>query len=129
MRARKELIERKLRLVVKAAKRSRGLSLPFEDLIQKGNMGLIKIVDRFGADRGFRCGLRGAFLEGGHITAQVQLPEVTRPSRRESCRRWCVQKAPRARAGGGILGSSVTVGVPPMALVSMVAGGLERWLR
>lgn len=53
-RAWKELIERNLRLVVSIAKRYRGMGLPFEDLIQEGNLGLIKAADRFDPERGHR---------------------------------------------------------------------------
>jgi RNA polymerase primary sigma factor len=53
-RARALLIERNLRLVVSVAKRYRGLGLPFEDLIQEGNLGLMKAVERFDPERGWR---------------------------------------------------------------------------
>jgi RNA polymerase primary sigma factor len=53
-RARKELIERNLKLVVSVAKKYRGMGLPFEDLIQEGNIGLMRAVDKFDPDRGFR---------------------------------------------------------------------------
>jgi RNA polymerase primary sigma factor len=53
-RARKKLVERNLRLVVSVAKRYRGMGLPFEDLIQEGNIGLMKAVEKFDPDRGFR---------------------------------------------------------------------------
>ena len=52
--ARKRLIEKNLKLVVSIAKKSRGLGLPFEDLIQEGNIGLMKAVGKFDPDRGFR---------------------------------------------------------------------------
>lgn len=52
--ARKKLIERNLRLVVSIAKKSRGHGLPFEDLIQEGNIGLMKAVGQFDPDRGYR---------------------------------------------------------------------------
>ena len=53
-KARRRLIEKNLRLVVSVAKRYRGYGLPFEDLIQEGNVGLIKTVEKFDPDRGFR---------------------------------------------------------------------------
>ncbi len=53
-KARQRLIEKNLRLVVSVAKKYRGYGLPFEDLIQEGNMGLIKAVEKFDPDRGFR---------------------------------------------------------------------------
>ena len=52
--ARKKLIEKNLRLVVSVAKKSRGRGLPFEDLIQEGNIGLMRAVEKFDSDRGFR---------------------------------------------------------------------------
>jgi RNA polymerase primary sigma factor len=52
--ARKRLIEKNLKLVVSIAKKSRGRGLSFEDLIQEGNIGLMKAVEKFDPDRGFR---------------------------------------------------------------------------
>jgi RNA polymerase primary sigma factor len=52
--ARARLIEKNLRLVVSVAKKYRGYGLPFEDLIQEGNIGLMKAVEKFDPDRGFR---------------------------------------------------------------------------
>ena len=54
MRARQRLIEKNLRLVVSVAKKYRGMGLPFEDLIQEGNIGLMKAVEKFDPDRGWR---------------------------------------------------------------------------
>ena len=52
--ARNRLIEKNLRLVVSIAKKSRGRGLSFEDLIQEGNIGLMKAVGKFDSERGFR---------------------------------------------------------------------------
>src|SRR5215203_1814745 len=51
--ARKRLIEKNLRLAVSIAKKSRGRGLSFEDLIQEGNIGLMRAVEKFDPDRGF----------------------------------------------------------------------------
>ncbi len=53
-KARQRLIEKNLRLVVSVAKKYRGMGLPFEDLIQEGNIGLMKAVEKFDPDRGWR---------------------------------------------------------------------------
>ena len=53
-RARKMLVERNLRLVISVAKRYRGMGLPFEDLIQEGNLGLLRAVQRFDPELGHR---------------------------------------------------------------------------
>src|SRR5215207_1851766 len=53
-RARQKLIEKNLRLVVSVAKKYRENGLPFEDLIQEGNIGLMKAVEKYDPERGFR---------------------------------------------------------------------------
>ncbi len=52
--AKRELMEANLRLVVSVAKRYMGSDLSLLDLIQEGNLGLMKAVDRFQYRRGFK---------------------------------------------------------------------------
>lgn len=52
--AKKKLIESNLRLVVSVAKVYSRSGVPLPDLIQEGNIGLIKAVDSFDPERGFR---------------------------------------------------------------------------
>ena len=52
--ARKRMIESNLRLVVKIARRYVHRGLPFLDLIEEGNLGLIHAVKKFDPERGFR---------------------------------------------------------------------------
>ena len=52
--ARRRLSEANLRLVVSVAKRYAGRGLPFLDLIQEGNLGLMKAAEKFEPDKGFK---------------------------------------------------------------------------
>ncbi len=54
MEAKNELITRNLRLVVNIAKNYVGRGLPLLDLIQEGNIGLMKAVDKFKYEKGFK---------------------------------------------------------------------------
>jgi RNA polymerase primary sigma factor len=53
-RARHHLLEANLRLVVALAKRFTGRGMPLTDLIQEGNLGLIRAVDKFDYTQGYR---------------------------------------------------------------------------
>jgi RNA polymerase primary sigma factor len=55
-RARRDLAEGNLRLVVSIAKRYRGRGLAFADLIQEGNRGLMRAVDKYEHRLGFKFG-------------------------------------------------------------------------
>ena len=53
-KARKRMIESNLRLVVKISRRYFNRGLAFLDLIEEGNLGLIRAVEKFDPERGFR---------------------------------------------------------------------------
>jgi RNA polymerase primary sigma factor len=52
--ARNRMIRSNLRLVISIAKRYVNLGVPLSDLIEEGNIGLMKSVDKFDPDKGFR---------------------------------------------------------------------------
>jgi RNA polymerase primary sigma factor len=53
-RAKNHLLEANLRLVVAVARRFTGRGVPFLDLIQEGNLGLIRAVEHFDYTKGYR---------------------------------------------------------------------------
>lgn len=52
--ARNEMIRSNLRLVISIAKKYNNLGIPLSDLIEEGNIGLMRAVDKFDPNRGFR---------------------------------------------------------------------------
>ena len=60
-KAKAELIAANLRLVVSIAKRYKNGGVPFADLIQEGNIGLMKAVDKFDHKRGYKFSTYGTW--------------------------------------------------------------------
>lgn len=61
LQARKKMIESNLRLVVKIARRYMRSGMPMLDLIAEGNIGLMRAVEKFDPNRGFRFSTYGAW--------------------------------------------------------------------
>lgn len=89
--ARDELARRNLRLVVSIAKHYRSASTPFMDLIQEGNKGLLRALDRFEPQLGYRFSTYATWWIKSHVmdaignaTRGIRIPahrlgEVTAP--------------------------------------------------
>ncbi|MGH7275285.1 MAG: sigma-70 family RNA polymerase sigma factor [Nitrospiria bacterium] len=60
-KARQRMIEANLRLVVSIGKRYINRGLPFSDIIEEGNIGLIKAVEKFNYKRGFKFSTYGSW--------------------------------------------------------------------
>ncbi|MDD2680134.1 MAG: sigma-70 family RNA polymerase sigma factor [Candidatus Omnitrophica bacterium] len=69
--ARKAMIQANLRLVINIAKRYKRLGTPFLDLIEEGNLGLMKAVDKFNPSKGFRFSTYAAWWIKQAITRSI----------------------------------------------------------
>ncbi|NCO37072.1 MAG: hypothetical protein COY42_16410 [Armatimonadetes bacterium CG_4_10_14_0_8_um_filter_66_14] len=69
--AREHFIESNFKLVISVAKRYRNSGVPMEDLIQEGNLGLIKAVDKFDPDRGCRFSTHAVLWIEGQIRRSI----------------------------------------------------------
>ena len=69
--ARKRMIRSNLRLVINIAKRYMYIGVPFLDLIEEGNLGLMKAVDKFNPKKGFRFSTYAAWWIKQSITRSI----------------------------------------------------------
>ena len=79
--ARKDMIRANLRLVINIAKRYMRMGTPFLDLIEEGNLGLMKAVEKFDHRKGFRlhlCLLDHRITLLQHLHQQVLMLELDR---------------------------------------------------
>jgi RNA polymerase primary sigma factor len=102
-RARKQLILANLRLVVHVARGYRDRGLPFLDLIEDGNLGLMQAVDRFEPERGLRFStysslwIRQAILRG--LAEQSRAVRIPVQMFRQMNRLVAAHRTLRARLG------------------------------
>lgn len=69
--ARAKMIRANLRLVISIAKRYMHLGVPFLDLVEEGNLGLMKAVDKFNHKKGFRFSTYAAWWIKQSITRYI----------------------------------------------------------
>jgi len=70
-KARQEMIKSNLRLVINIAKKYSYLGVPMLDLIEEGNLGLMKAVSKFDPDKGYRFSTYAAWWIKQYITRAV----------------------------------------------------------
>lgn len=98
--AKNDLIEANLRLVIHIANRYRNHPLPLMDLIQEGNLGLMKAVDKFEVDKGYRFSTyavwwirqyikRAVENQGAAIRMPIYIQDARRRVLRSSHDLWC----------------------------------------
>jgi len=70
-RARQKMIKSNLRLVINIAKKYSYLGVPMLDLIEEGNLGLMKAVEKFNPNKGYRFSTYGAWWIKQYITRAI----------------------------------------------------------
>ncbi len=70
-KARQRMIKANLRLVINIAKRYSYLGVPIMDLIEEGNLGLMKAVEKFNPRKGYRFSTYAAWWIKQHITRAI----------------------------------------------------------
>jgi RNA polymerase primary sigma factor len=100
---RKKLTECNLRLVVSIAKQYKGHNVPIEDLIQEGNIGLMKAIDRFKWEKGFRFSTYATWwikqAIGQHVLKRKRM--IRLPAHAVTVQRKMLQAAEEYREGQG----------------------------
>ena len=69
--ARQKMIKSNLRLVINIAKRYSYLGIPLSDLIEEGNLGLMKAVGKYNANKGYRFSTYAAWWIKQYITRAI----------------------------------------------------------
>jgi RNA polymerase primary sigma factor len=130
-RTRQAFIEANLKLVVSLARRYQGRGLPLEDLIQEGNLGLLRAVDKFDATRHLKFSthafwwIRQAMTraigeQGRSIRLPVYLQEtLQRLKRVHSCLQQDLGREPTAEELAG------QMGISPQKLAELIRASQE----
>ena len=132
-RARKQIIMANLRLVVHVARGYRNRGLPLLDLIEEGNLGLIRAADRFEPERGLRFStyatiwirqaiLRGIAEQGRSLRIPVQMvQQMNRFARSERVLRGRLGRDPSI----GEIAGEMEISLPRAERLSALIAGLR----